>query len=201
MRRETRVSQAQAHSGNKNHVQAFADQANLTLQTGFYRGTLPKKSWKKAKYPKTSHPYMKMNPSVLFHSHKEEEKPLNIKKIGPICLLFWEEKKNWQVSASTQASGSDLTLQLIFFDGEEALFRWTASDSLYGSRHLARKMETTPHPAGSTDTNLLHGIVHSLSLLWPKLAQISLILGWQTGCIFKNVFTFLLHLQRFHSML
>jgi len=31
----------------------------------------------------------------------------------------------------------ELTLQLIFFDGEEALVAWTASDSLYGSRHMA----------------------------------------------------------------
>lgn len=67
--------------------------------------------------------------------------------------------------ASVQASSPDLTLQLIFFDGEEALFRWSASDSLYGSRHLARKMEATPHPAESTDTNLLDSIVHRPSLL------------------------------------
>lgn len=91
-------------------------------------------------------------------------------------------------SASTQASSPDLTLQLIFFDGEEALFRWTASDSLYGSRHLARKMETTPHPAGSTDTNLLHGIVHRLSLLWPKPAQISVI--WGDRRLFLSLFCF-----------
>ncbi|KAJ3332959.1 hypothetical protein HDU76_012456 [Blyttiomyces sp. JEL0837] len=33
------------------------------------------------------------------------------------------------------------TLQLIFFDGEEAFKTWTATDSLYGSRHLAQKWE------------------------------------------------------------
>ncbi|XP_038628649.1 glutaminyl-peptide cyclotransferase isoform X2 [Tachyglossus aculeatus] len=31
-------------------------------------------------------------------------------------------------------------------------------DSLYGSQHLAQKMESTPHPPGATDTNQLHGI-------------------------------------------
>ena len=31
----------------------------------------------------------------------------------------------------------ELSLQLIFFDGEEAFVSWTSSDSLYGSRHLA----------------------------------------------------------------
>lgn len=35
---------------------------------------------------------------------------------------------------------SELTLQYIFFDGEEAFEQWTDTDSLYGSRHLAAKM-------------------------------------------------------------
>uniref|UniRef100_A0A0N5AIH1 Glutaminyl-peptide cyclotransferase n=1 Tax=Syphacia muris TaxID=451379 RepID=A0A0N5AIH1_9BILA len=30
-----------------------------------------------------------------------------------------------------------VTLQLIFFDGEEAFVNWTSTDSIYGSRHLA----------------------------------------------------------------
>ena len=34
----------------------------------------------------------------------------------------------------------DFSLQLIFFDGEEAFVRWTNTDSIYGSRHLAAQM-------------------------------------------------------------
>ena len=34
-------------------------------------------------------------------------------------------------------SEPELSLQLIFFDGEEAFVSWTSTDSLYGSRHLA----------------------------------------------------------------
>uniref|UniRef100_UPI00398F894A glutaminyl-peptide cyclotransferase isoform X1 n=2 Tax=Pristiophorus japonicus TaxID=55135 RepID=UPI00398F894A len=52
----------------------------------------------------------------------------------------------------------DLTLQLIFFDGEEAFQYWSENDSLYGSRHLAHKMETIAHPPGATSTSQLHGI-------------------------------------------
>lgn len=37
--------------------------------------------------------------------------------------------------------GEDLALQLVFFDGEEAFQQWTATDSLYGARHLAAKWE------------------------------------------------------------
>jgi len=33
-----------------------------------------------------------------------------------------------------------LTYWLVFFDGEEALKQWSATDSLYGSRHLAEKL-------------------------------------------------------------
>ncbi|TCD71219.1 hypothetical protein EIP91_011697 [Steccherinum ochraceum] len=43
---------------------------------------------------------------------------------------------------------ADTTLQLVFFDGEEAFKDWTATDSIYGARHLARKWATTyiaPH--------------------------------------------------------
>jgi len=33
-----------------------------------------------------------------------------------------------------------VTYWLVFFDGEEALVQWSATDSLYGSRHLAEKL-------------------------------------------------------------
>ncbi|KAJ3162003.1 hypothetical protein HDU86_005701 [Geranomyces michiganensis] len=35
------------------------------------------------------------------------------------------------------------TVQMIFFDGEEAFVEWTAVDSIYGSRHLAEKWSET----------------------------------------------------------
>ncbi len=34
---------------------------------------------------------------------------------------------------------SKTTLQLIFFDGEEAIRQWSGNDNTYGSRHLAEK--------------------------------------------------------------
>ncbi|XP_007235613.3 glutaminyl-peptide cyclotransferase-like a [Astyanax mexicanus] len=53
---------------------------------------------------------------------------------------------------------SVVTLQLVFFDGEEAFEEWTDTDSLYGSRHLAELMAHTPHPPGSTHTTLLQAM-------------------------------------------
>ncbi|KAF9819752.1 hypothetical protein IEO21_01843 [Rhodonia placenta] len=38
---------------------------------------------------------------------------------------------------------AETTLQLVFFDGEEAFKDWTATDSIYGARHLAQKWANT----------------------------------------------------------
>ncbi|XP_037071950.1 glutaminyl-peptide cyclotransferase-like protein [Pollicipes pollicipes] len=40
---------------------------------------------------------------------------------------------------------SELTLQLMFLDGEEAFVRWTDQDSIYGARHLAQELQRTPY--------------------------------------------------------
>lgn len=55
-----------------------------------------------------------------------------------------------------------MSLQLVFFDGEESFEEWTATDSLYGSRHLAERMANTPHPAGSDHTTMLEAVVRRL---------------------------------------
>ncbi|XP_040902884.1 glutaminyl-peptide cyclotransferase-like a [Toxotes jaculatrix] len=51
-----------------------------------------------------------------------------------------------------------VSLQLVFFDGEESFEEWTATDSLYGSRHLAERMANTPHPASSSHTTMLQAV-------------------------------------------
>uniref|UniRef100_A0A8V5GT54 glutaminyl-peptide cyclotransferase n=1 Tax=Melopsittacus undulatus TaxID=13146 RepID=A0A8V5GT54_MELUD len=43
----------------------------------------------------------------------------------------------------------ELTLQLLFLDGEEAFESWSATDSLYGARHLAARMAATRHRSGT----------------------------------------------------
>lgn len=52
-----------------------------------------------------------------------------------------------------------MSLQLVFFDGEESFEEWTDTDSLYGSRHLAERLASTPHPSGSAHTTMLHAVV------------------------------------------
>ena len=72
-------------------------------------------------------------------------------RISSVTFYFFQQ--------TSSSSRPDLSLQLIFFDGEEAFVRWSPSDSLYGSQHLAQKMISTPHPPGSTTTNQLQGMV------------------------------------------
>ncbi|XP_044148240.1 glutaminyl-peptide cyclotransferase [Bufo gargarizans] len=63
-----------------------------------------------------------------------------------------------QLKGRNSGSKPDLSLKLIFFDGEEAFHQWTPYDSLYGSQHLAQKMESISHPPNAENTNQLHGI-------------------------------------------
>lgn len=64
---------------------------------------------------------------------------------------------------------SELTLQFIFFDGEEAFRQWSATDSLYGSRNLAARMERTLYPQNNEDgTNELHRMVSRVDWFKPS---------------------------------
>ncbi|PCH37885.1 hypothetical protein WOLCODRAFT_135903 [Wolfiporia cocos MD-104 SS10] len=63
---------------------------------------------------------------------------------------------------------AETTLQLVFFDGEEAFRDWTATDSIYGARHLAHKWATTyiaPHakrrllPASTTELSTIEHLI------------------------------------------
>lgn len=47
---------------------------------------------------------------------------------------------------STTDPKQTLGLRFIFFDGEEAFEQWSATDSLYGSRHLAERWSQQPAP-------------------------------------------------------
>jgi len=60
-----------------------------------------------------------------------------------LCVLISSEPLSHCDVCYVQSRLKDTSLQLIFFDGEEAFVEWTDTDSLYGSRHLAELMQTT----------------------------------------------------------
>ena len=45
------------------------------------------------------------------------------------------------VAAEAKAKPLDMTVQFVFFDGEEAVVQWTDEDSTYGSRHFVEARE------------------------------------------------------------
>jgi glutaminyl-peptide cyclotransferase len=48
--------------------------------------------------------------------------------------LLDARKKRLEDGLEDDEDVSDTTLQLVFFDGEEAFIHWTDSDSIYGAR-------------------------------------------------------------------
>lgn len=72
------------------------------------------------------------------------------------------------------ATGNQVTLQFIFFDGEEAFKTWTDTDSIYGARHLASKWEQDQYSYRSITGNHLDRIdlFVLLDLLGAKDPQI-----------------------------
>ncbi|KAJ7172117.1 glutaminyl-peptide cyclotransferase-like protein [Mycena filopes] len=57
--------------------------------------------------------------------------------------LLDERAQRLEAGMEDDEDVSDTTLQLVFFDGEEAFVEWTDTDSIYGARHLAEKWATT----------------------------------------------------------
>lgn len=55
---------------------------------------------------------------------------------------------------------TDLSLKLVFFDGEEAFVEWGPNDSIYGAKHLADKLSKNRLLARSTNEEItdLHRI-------------------------------------------
>ena len=83
---------------------------------------------------------------------------------------------------------SDLTLQFIFFDGEEAFESWTSTDSLYGSRNLANRWENQQYTSGGVSGNQNDRIdlFVLLDLLGSRDMQISKE-EWSTGQWFDRL--------------
>lgn len=59
------------------------------------------------------------------------------------CAMMLDLTRVLRGHADSRSTKQDITLQLIFLDGEEAFGEWSATDSIYGSRHLASKLGQT----------------------------------------------------------
>ena len=77
------------------------------------------------------------------------------------------------------------TYWIVFFDGEEALKQWSASDSLYGSRHLAEKL-SREGKLGQISALILLDMVadRHLSILRESNST-----GWLSDAVFRSAST------------
>ncbi|XP_058119931.1 glutaminyl-peptide cyclotransferase-like [Anopheles ziemanni] len=57
------------------------------------------------------------------------------------CAMLLSIAASLSPLLETMKDKKDLNLQFIFFDGEEAFQSWSATDSIYGARHLAERWE------------------------------------------------------------
>ncbi|KAG4070866.1 hypothetical protein HA402_011092 [Bradysia odoriphaga] len=63
------------------------------------------------------------------------------------CAIMLNVLKTLMPALESFRARTDISLMLIFFDGEEAFVDWTQTDSLYGSRHLADMWDSQNHLA------------------------------------------------------
>ncbi|XP_062546452.1 glutaminyl-peptide cyclotransferase [Armigeres subalbatus] len=57
------------------------------------------------------------------------------------CAMMLDLAKSLERQLDAKKSDNSLSLQLVFFDGEEAFQQWGPTDSIYGARHLAARWE------------------------------------------------------------
>lgn len=58
------------------------------------------------------------------------------------CAMLIDLATVLQPYLDMNRTNDEVSLQFIFFDGEEAFQKWSDTDSIYGARHLAKKWET-----------------------------------------------------------
>ncbi|KAI0293610.1 glutaminyl-peptide cyclotransferase-like protein [Russula brevipes] len=88
--------------------------------------------------------------------------------LNPLLDARAKRVQQGELDLDEDEDAAETTLQLIFFDGEEAFIHWTDTDSTYGARHLAEKWATTflsPHPkrrllSAATPETMLSTIEH-----------------------------------------
>ncbi|KAI0064497.1 hypothetical protein BV25DRAFT_1800233 [Artomyces pyxidatus] len=69
--------------------------------------------------------------------------------LDPLLNARAKRVANGELDGDEDEDAAETTLQLVFFDGEEAFVDWTATDSIYGARHLAELWANSylpPHP-------------------------------------------------------
>uniref|UniRef100_A0A914LJA7 Glutaminyl-peptide cyclotransferase n=1 Tax=Meloidogyne incognita TaxID=6306 RepID=A0A914LJA7_MELIC len=108
------------------------------------------------------------------------------------CALLLDIAKTLQKRISFR-DNQHITLQLIFFDGEEAFRMWSAHDSIYGARALAKTWERKWYPTTDGSGFVLGreldriDVLVLLDLLGAKKPRIQYSFGHMSEKLFGNL--------------
>jgi hypothetical protein len=116
--------------------------------------------------------------SKYFDTHPEDQFVGATDSAAPCAMMLdlataltpWLDARRERVRDAGGEEGLDgqgETLQVVFFDGEEAFKEWTHTDSIYGARHLVEKWSETdssPSAIRSTPRSPLRRISHLVLL-------------------------------------
>lgn len=86
--------------------------------------------------------YFPTHPEDQFVGATDSAAPCAMMMDVASALTNWLDQRRERVLAAGGEEGRAAqgeTLQMVFFDGEEAFKDWTATDSIYGAKHLAEK--------------------------------------------------------------
>ncbi|KAH8826924.1 glutaminyl-peptide cyclotransferase-like protein [Flagelloscypha sp. PMI_526] len=92
--------------------------------------------------------------SKYFAQYPEDQFVGATDSAAPCAFMLDSRAKRLEDGDDSDDEWEDTTLQLVFFDGEEAFHSWTDTDSTYGSRHLAAKWQSEYMPP-TTPSDLL----------------------------------------------
>lgn len=135
---------SQNHKQVQQHIRSFYRSINWHEQVHVFTADTPKGPIQMANLIFTLNP--KARQRIVLSAHYDSKLTANDGRRGEEgafvgatdsaapCAMIMELCR----AMTAVIKNDDVTLQAVFFDGEEALVNWTASDSLYGSRQLAQ---------------------------------------------------------------
>ncbi|KAJ3105373.1 hypothetical protein HDU97_008127 [Phlyctochytrium planicorne] len=119
---------------------------NWTIEQDSFEAETPKGKWPFNNIIATKDPNAPRR--IVLAAHYDSKLFTDFDFIGATdsavpCAILVDIAKTLDAYLNSQSKGKtpSTTLQLIFFDGEEAVIQWTATDSIYGSRHLAKRWQ------------------------------------------------------------
>uniref|UniRef100_A0A646QGF7 Glutaminyl-peptide cyclotransferase n=1 Tax=Hemiscolopendra marginata TaxID=943146 RepID=A0A646QGF7_9MYRI len=151
-----RVPDSQGNRKVQEYITSFLRDLNWDVEVDSFTDSTPLGKKKFANIIATLDPKAKRH--LTFACHFDSKLNREYTFLGAVdsavpCAMMLNMAKTLKdvFSKSPPDDASDITLQFIFFDGEEAFVRWTDTDSLYGARHLAKTWEQKKYPENNED--------------------------------------------------